>query len=302
MRIIKKEKDYITIIPESLNDLYFLYNQLDNLVIEQKTLRTRIIRKGGEILKGKKVPQIVAIEVEKKKWEGDKVRATGKIISETDKNKYHSLDLKTDNKIKIAGELKNLPKEEKQEISVCVVDKGGADFRTYESGKLIEIKKVLAKGREKEFYKEISNILGKENKEVLMAGPGNTKDKVAKLLNKEIILDNLSCGGEKGFKELLKRGSIKKIIEKLRDRQEEETVKKFLVELNKNPKKVCYGSAVETQVERIKEILVLSSLVPKYEKILCEADKNGVKINIVNEGKEYCEEIRKFEIIGILWW
>lgn len=302
MRILKKDKEGITIIPESLNDLWFLYKNLNELVIEQKTLRTKIIRKGGEILKGKKVPQIVAIMVEKKKWEGNKVRATGKIVSETDKNRYHSLNLEIDKKIKIGGELKNLPREERYEILICVVDKGEADFRVYKSGIITKLRKVQAKGREKEFYKEVSTLLQKENRRFLLAGPGNTKDKVAKLLSKEFTLDNLSCGGERGYKELLKRGSIKKIIEKIRDKREEETVNRFLTEIKKNPTKVCYGSAVETQIERVKGILILSSLVPKYEKILVEAEKNGARINIINDEKEYCEEIRKFEIIGLLWW
>ncbi len=302
MRIIKKEKEEIKLIPENLKDLWFLYNRLDNLVIEQKSLRTKSVSRGGEILKGKKIPQIIAIKLEKKKWESDKIRATGKIVSGSDKNKYHSLNLEIDKKLKVEGELKNLPKEEKYEILICVVDKKRADFRIYKSGKLREIKKIPSKGRENEFYKEVASNLKRESREILLAGSGNTKDKISKLLDKDIVLDNLSYSGEKGVKELLKRGSIKRIIEKLRDRQEAEIVKKFLVEIKKNPAKVCYGSAVETQIKKLKEILILSSLIPKYERILIEAEKNGTEINIVRSEKEYCEEVRKFEIIGILWW
>ncbi|RLJ02264.1 MAG: hypothetical protein DRP10_01820 [Candidatus Aenigmatarchaeota archaeon] len=305
MKILKRDKEGITIIPENLNDLWFLYNRIDNSVIEQKTLRTKSISRGGEIVKGKKVPQIVAIKIEKKKWERNKIRVTGKIVSEKDKNKYHSFNLEIDKKLVIFTEnhfFKLKPKEENYEILICLIDKKLADLRIYKSGKLREVKKINSKGRENEFYKEVANILKKENRKILLAGPGNTKDKVAKLLNKEIVIDNLSSSGEKGFKELLKRGSIRKIIEKLRDEQEEKTVKKFLVEIKKNQNKVCYGSSVETQIERIKEILVLSSLVPKYEKILFEAEKNGTKIYIVDDEKEYCREIRVFEIIGICWY
>jgi len=305
MKILKRDKEGITIIPENLNDLWFLYNRIDNSVIEQKTLRTKSISRGGEIVKGKKVPQIVAIKIEKKKWERNKIRVTGKIVSEKDKNKYHSFNLEIDKKLVIFTEnhfFKLKPKEENYEILICLIDKKLADLRIYKSGKLKEIKKINSKGRENEFYKEVANILKKEKGKILLAGPGNTKDKVAKLLDKEIVIDNLSSCGEKGFKELLKRGSIRKIIEKLRDEQEEKTVKKFLVEIKKNQNKVCYGSAVETQIERIKEILVLSSLVPKYEKILFEAEKNGTKINIVDDEKEYCREMSVFEIVGICWY
>lgn len=302
MRLLKKGKDYVQVIPESLNDLWYLYNQLDNLVIEQKTLRTKVVKKAGEILKGKKVSQIIAIKVEKKKWEGNKVRATGRIFSGSERNKYHSLNLEIDKKIKVGGELKNLPGGERYDILICIVDKGEADLMVYQSGIITPLKKVPAKGREKEFYKEISNLLQKESRIFLLAGPGNTKEKIAKLLDKEFTLDNLSCGGERGCKELLKRGSLKKILEMIRDKKEEECVSRFLVEIIKNPGKVCYGSELEKNIDKIKEILILSSLVPKYEILMEKLEKSNIKINVVNDEKEQCREIRKFEIIGILWW
>jgi len=73
---------------------------------------------------------------------------------------------------------------------------------------------------------------------------------VAKLIDKEIIVDNLSNGGERGFKELLTRGCIKQ--GKFRDRKEKETVKKFLIEIKKQSDKVCYGSEVEKNKRQTK--------------------------------------------------
>ena len=302
MRILKKEKDSISVIPESINDLWFLFTRLGNMVVEQRTLRTKVVKKSGEILKGKKIPQILSIKVEKKKWETNRVRLTGKITSGSEKNKYHSLDLKVYSKIKIYGGLNNLPRPENYKILTCVVDKGEADFRIYDFIKLKDIKKVAAKGRETEYYKEIASALEKENMEIILAGPGKPKNLVAKLIDKEIIVDNLSNGGERGFKELLTRGCIKQVIGKFRDRKEKETVKKFLIEIKKQSDKVCYGSEVEKNKDKLNEILVLNSLVPKYEDTLEEYEKNGVKINVVNDDREYCKEIRQFEIIGLCWY
>lgn len=302
MRLLKKEKDSISVIPESLNDLWFLFYHLKNMVVEQRTLRTKVIKKAGEILKGKKIPQILSIKVEKKKWETNRVRLTGRITSGSEKNKYHSLDLKVYSKIKIYGGLNNLPKPENYKILTCVVDKGEADFRMYDFIKLKEIKKVVAKGRETEYYKEIASALKKENTEIILAGPGKPKTLVAKLIDKEIIVDNLSNGGERGFKELLTRGCIKQVIGKFKDRKEEEIVKKFLIEIKKQSDKVCYGSEVEKNKDKINEILILNSLVPKYENVLEEYEKRRVKINVVNDDREYCKEIRQFEIIGLCWY
>ncbi len=302
MRLLNKEKDSLSVIPESLNDLWFLFHNLGNMVVEQKTLRTKVIKKAGEILKGKKIPQLLSIKVEKKKWETNRVRLTGKITEGSEKNKYHSLDLKVYSKIKIYSTLNNLPKPENYKILTCVVDKVEADFRMYDFVNLKEIKKVLSKGRETEYYKEIASALKKENTEIVLAGPGKPKILIAKLIDKDVLVDNLSNGGERGFKELLTRGCIKQVIGKFKDRKEAETVKKFLIEIKKQSDKVCYGSEVEKNKDKINEVLVLNSLVPKYETALEEYERNGVKINVVNDDREYCKEIRQFEIIGLCWY
>ena len=166
MRLLSKEKDSLSVIPESLNDLWFLFHNLGNMVVEQKTLRTKVIKKAGEILKGKKIPQLLSIKVEKKKWETNRVRLTGRITEGSEKNKYHSLDLKVYSKIKIYGNLNKLPGPENYKILTCVVDKGEADFRMYDFVNLKDIKKVLSKGRETEYYKEIASALKKENTEI----------------------------------------------------------------------------------------------------------------------------------------
>lgn len=302
MKVLANGKEEMVLIPENLNDLWYLYNRLDNLTIEQRTLRTKIVKKGRETLKGKKIPQIISIKAEKKKWEGDIIRVTGRIVSESERNKHHSLEIELDKKVKIYNSMENLPKEEDYEILICVVDKEGAEFKIYKFGRLRELNKIPAKRKETEFHKEVATYLNKFDGEILIAGPGRTKEKVIKLLNKEIVIDNLSSTGEKAFNELLGRGSIRSVLEKLRGKKEEDIFNRFFIEMKKNPEKVFYGSSVEENVDRIKEILVLSSLVEKYEKVLKQAEENGAKIEVVNNRKDKFRELRKFEIIGLSWW
>ena len=302
MRVIVKEKDFVQIIPESLEDLWFLYNKVDRKVVEQRSLRVKKIKKGGEIIKGKKVLREIAIKVEKKRWGGDKLKVIGKITEGEDRNKYHSFHLELEKVIKIRNFREKLPPPEDYQIFICLIDKEKAYFGIYKSGEIKLIKKILARGRGEQYYKEIANRLEKEQRELLIAGPGVAKDRLGVVMKRRVTKDNVSRVDEKGFSELLKRNSIRRVIEKLRERKEKERVERFLVEIKKNPEKICYGREVENKVERVKEVLVLSDNVPQYEKILQEIERKGGKVNIADSSEDYSREIRKFEIIAALWW
>jgi len=75
-----------------------------------------------------------------------------------------------------------------------------------------------------------------------------------------------------------------------------------LVEIKKNPEKVCYGGEVERNKWKIKEVLVVSDKVGKYESVLREIENNGGKVRIIDSSKDYSLEIKNFEIIGVFWW
>jgi stalled ribosome rescue protein Dom34 len=301
MRLIEKEKDYIKIIPETLEDLWFLYNRVEGKIIEQRSLRAKKIKKGDEIIKGKKELRNIAIKVEKKRWEENKIKVIGRIVKGEERNKYHSFYLELGKESKVELDEK-LPEEEKYEIFICLVNREKALLGIYKSGKIDLIKKIFAKGREEEFYKEVANLLKKEEKDILIAGYGNIKEKIAQLVNKEVFIDTVSNISEEGSKELVKRDVIKKIINKLREEKEKKLIERFLVELKRNPEKICYGSEVEKNKERIKEVLVMSDKIPKYEETLKEIENKGGKISIIDNSKEYAQEIRNFEIIGVFWW
>jgi len=301
MRVTEKGKDYIKIIPETLEDLWFLYNRVKGNIVEQKSLRAKKIKRDGEIIKGKKKLKEIAIKVEKVRWMDNKIKVIGKITEGEEQGKYHSFYLEFGRECKIKLN-ENLPEEEKYEIFICLVDEKKAFLGIYKSGKIKLIKKIFAKGREMEYYKEIVNLLKKEKRDILIAGYGNIKERIAKMINKEVFIDSVSNIGEEGFKELVKRGTIKKIMNKLREEKEKKLIEKFLIETKKSPEKTCYGSEVEKNKSRVKEVLIISDKIPKYEKTLREIENSGGKIRIVDSSKEYSAEIKNFEIIGIFWW
>ena len=300
MRVLKKEKGWVKIIPENLEDLWFLYNRVKGKVVEQKSLRVKKIKKGDEIIKGKREMREIAIKVEKSRWEDGRVKVIGKIAKGEEQGKYHSFYLELGKEMKIELEEK-LPEEEKYEIFVCLVDEKKALLGIYSSGKINLIGKIFAKDKAK-FYKEIVNLLKKEKRDILIAGFGNIKEKIAKSVEKEVFVDSVSRVDEQGFKELAKREVIKKIIKKLREEKEKKLIERFLVEIKKNPEKVCYGNEMERNKWKIKEVLVVSDKVGKYESVLREIENNGGKVRIIDSSRDYSLEIKNFEIIGVFWW
>ncbi|OYT43054.1 MAG: hypothetical protein B6U88_01980, partial [Candidatus Aenigmarchaeota archaeon ex4484_56] len=279
----------VELVPENLTDLWYLYRNLKEKIVEVETLRKKTIKRGDEFIKGKTKLVSLKIKIEKLKYLDEKIRLGGKIIEGADKGKYHFFNLSINKKIKIFDKLENLPKEEEKDIVICVVDKNSAEIFNNR-----EVKKILAKGREIEYYKEIESFLNKISKPILVCGPKNITGKIK--LNKEFFVDTVSHGGKKGLKEVLNRQIINKIFEKISADKE----KKYIENIFSKRDKLCYGYDIESELNRIKEIIIPSKFVNKYESLLIKAEEKNVKIKIINN--EYSDKIEKFEILGICWY
>jgi protein pelota len=267
MKIIEKEKDGIILFPETLNDLWYLYTHAEGKVVWQKTLRTKTMCKGGEIMKGSKKPCYLGILAEKLRWEEDKVRITGKIVEGDDRGKHHSMYFELNEKTKIVGNLENIPKESKREIFICVADRDEAIFAILK-GKNVEIKEeIKAKGRTEEYFREAATKLKRENAPYLiLTGNDTTKNKLWNHLEKKenVFLDQTSSGGKSGLEEIVKRDIIKHIFEKQREDAEKKMVTETLACIKKNPEKSLYGESLQKETERVKEILDLFKNMKLY--------------------------------------
>lgn len=305
MKLIEREKDGLILVPETLNDLWYLYTHVEGREIWQKTLRTKTVCKGGEMIKGGKAPCFLGVLAEKLRWEDDKIRITGKIVEGNDRGKHHSMYFEMNEKTKIVGELENLPKAEKREIFVCVADRSGAILGILK-GRNIEAKEEIeAKGRTKEFYNEAATKLKKMNPQyLLIAGPDAAKNKIAGLLEKKdnLFIDQIASGGKSGLEEVIKRSIVKQIFDLQREDAEKKTISETLACVKKNPEKALYGESLSKEMDRVREVLVLNNFVTKHENLLRQLDKNGSKINIIDGSKDYTRELRKFEIIGVCYW
>jgi len=305
MKIIEREKDGTSLVPENLNDLWYLYTRAEGRVIWQKTLRTKTVCKGGEIMKGGKKPCFLGIFAEKLRWEDSKLRVTGKIVDGNDKGKHHSMYFELNEKTKLSGELQDIPKEAKREIFVCVADRNLSVISWLRGRHFGPIEEIKAQGRDEEYYKEVASRLKRENAPYLiLTGHDTSRNKILNHLEKKenIFLDQTSGGGKDGLDEISRRDIIKQIFDKQREDAEKKTISETMACVKKNPEKALYGEGLQKEMERVKEILVLNNFIEKHESLLKQAEKNGTKISVIDGSKDYASELRTFEIVGVCYW
>lgn len=305
MRIIEKDKEGVTLVPETLNDLWYLYTRLEGKIIWQKTLRTKTICKGGEVIKGSKKPCYLGIKAEKIRWEDNILRVTGIITEGEERNKHHSIEIELNEKLKIVGELSDIPKEAKREIFVCIIDKNEAIISWLRGRNFGPLEIIKAEGREEEYYKEVSSRLKREKAQyLLIAGHDTAKNKILNHLEKKenVFLDQIASSGKDGLEEIVKRPVVKQIFEKQREDAERKIIAETLACVKKNPEKAMYGESMQKVAERVKEILVLNNFITKHEAFLRQAEKDGKKIDVIDGSKDYAVELKEFEIVGVCYW
>jgi len=305
MKTVAKEKDGITLVPEALNDLWYLYTHAEGRTVWQQTLRTKTICRGGEMTKGGKRPCFLGITAEKMRWEDDKVRITGEIVDGDDKGKHHSMYFELNEKTKISGDLQDIPKEAKREIFICVADRNLSVFAWLKGRNFGAVEEIKSGGREEEYYKEVASRLKRENAPYLIiTGHDTAKHKILNHLEKKenVFLDQTASGGKDGLEEIAHRDIIKQIFDKQREDAEKKVISETLACVKKNPEKAVYGESLQKEMERVKEILVLNNFVTKHEAFLKQSEKDGKKIDIIDGSKDYSSELRNFEIVGVCYW
>jgi stalled ribosome rescue protein Dom34 len=305
MKIIEKEKEGAVLAPETLNDLWYLYSKAEGRTIWQKTLRTKTVCKGGEILRGGKTPCFLGIIAEKLRWEDNKIRITGEIVDGTDKGKHHSMYFELNEKTKISGELPDIPKEAKREIFICVADRNLSIISWLKGRNYGPVEEIKAGGRDEEYYKEVASRLKRENAPyMILTGHDTAKQKILNHLEKKenVFLDQTSSGGKDGLEEISRRDIIKQIFDKQREDSEKKIISETMACVKKNPEKALYGEGLQKEMERVKEVLVLSNFIEKHETLLKQLEEKGTKIDVIDGSKDYASELRTFEIVGVCYY
>lgn len=290
-------RDYegeIKLIPENLEDLWHL-----KFIIEKGDLVFSVTKRAShsdDKLRGDKelITVRLGIEVEKVEFHrfANRLRITGKIVSNAEESGFHTLNVVVGRELSIIKkwkeeQLKRLKKaveiSKRPEVVILTIEEGEAiagALREWGIEEIFEKRFSYAKnygGTRNEFFEELFETLNRVNfRYLVIAGPGFTKkdfyeflrQKDSEMAKKSVIVDTSSIG-RRGFIEVLKRRTIDKIIGEIRLAEEAEVVDKLLEGIAKN-EKVAYGLG---EVKKAKEYGAIEILLVSDDFLLNEREK-----------------------------
>ncbi len=342
MKVIFKDLKHgeIKLMPENLDDIWHLYNIIDEGdLVRGITFRTDE-QKDDKIRskKPEKKPMKVGIRVSEVRFHefSDRLRIHGKIEEGLqDLGSYHTLNIESDkmNTLSIIKEqwldhqferIDEAVKQSKQVIltfvsldedtaTVAVLRQSGvqwiADIDSKRSGKMYE-----SKDTKNEYFGEIISVV-RTNKTkdstLVVIGPGFTKEHFVKFgkekepeLFEKYVLHGTGCSGMNGVHEAIKTGIINQITKENRVVFETCLVEKLFEEIKKDGL-ATYG---ETEVKNalvngaVDRLLITDILVRKDrgEEFLGLAKQNHSKFTIINTMHEAGKKIDGIGGIGAL--
>ena len=300
MKILKSDfnKGFATIKIDVNDDLWYLESVLEpGDSVKSRTLRSVFIEREGRKIKTERRPMVLEIEIEKiefKKY-ANKLRLTGKIKEgpeEARLGSYHTIEVDIGTVLTIHKkewkqyQIDKLKKAQTRipEILIVVTDSTQSTFGLLKrSGIEIvsELRNPHSRQEEEklpEFYKKVASEINKFSgvKKIILAGPGFAKEHVQKIIRDnypdikdKLMIDSVSSATESGVSEILKKGTLEKVIKESEIVKESRIIQEFFTHLNKDDGLAVYG------LKQIKEA----------------DDVGAIKILIISE-----ENIRKEEV------
>jgi len=282
------KKDIAKVLPESLDDLWHLYN----IILEKDEVHARTTREVkvkeqyARPKRGKRVPVRLGVKVEKMFWDKilNRLRIHGIVCEAPEKmnvkGSHHTIDVTVNKPITIVktewlkhqvDRLKRASKVtaapiivmsiDDEEYCVAVLRQYGVDVKAEEKtrlpGKLEAEKRTSAM---REFFKTASKYL----KEVWMSlrspiviiGPGFVKKNFVKYVKREALdianavidVKGVNSAGVAGIHEALRSGVFTKALKHVRIAEETKVMEEVLARLGKGRGDITYGFA---EVEKL---------------------------------------------------
>lgn len=340
MKIIKfyKDENLIKIKIETFNDLLNAQRVIfSNDIVKSKSLRKF---KPEEKDKGELKEVTIYLEVEKTEIDKDseKLRIVGKIIDGSplkyiQLHSYHTLNIEKNNIIEIKKQehwpgyllkiIEDAVKESRRpNLGIILVDDEKTIF-AYLLGYGIEFineiyshlsKRMTSKdfqeSKTKYFTKIIELIKNMNVDQIIIGGPGFTKDDIKKFiednhllqkLNKQLFFINVSNVERSGVYELIKSNDVENILKNQKIRLEFKLMEEFLKQVSLD--KAFYGiGAIANAIQNyeISRILVNDNVLNNQEikQLLADAEKNNIKIIIFNSKDEVGTQLHNFNDIA----
>lgn len=333
IKIDKKEKEII-FIPETIEDLWVIKSIVEPKdIIKGTSYRRQRIEATSETYR-KTIYISIIIEKIEYNSQFNALRFTGKIIEGgppefAPLGEYHTLEielnekyiLKKQNLFQYQIELLQNTSKQQHKIKIIAIDDEQATIYELTNIGITEITKIYSgksgkryksENKQNEYFEKLYNLISKE-KEIIIAGPGYTKNKLEEHIKSKINTIKIICVpiqniSKSAISELFTKKEIQSFFEKSIEFKENELLNKFKEELGKNTGKAIYGlQEIEKTIETgaIESLLISENLwkenIDKIQEIIKKGEKTNTKIHIVDKDRDNNKTLNAFGgIIGIL--
>ncbi len=324
MRLIKHQlrnnEGEITIVPESLDDLWHLKYVLEKgdlvFAVTFRKVETATDKLRPE--KAEKRPIRLGIRLERVEFHkfANRLRLHGVIEQGIDVGNHHTFNIEQNSELSIIKSWKRDQIERINEavrasnqprVAIATIEDGEAIFGVVKQYGVEETANIKGSRGKKEggdprgeFFEEVLQkleLLAANVETIVIAGPGFTKDDFIAYvkqkkpdLEKKFLVEDTSSIGTSGFQEVFKRGAIDRILQKSRITQEALLIEKLLGEIARDKGKVAYGLA---EVRRAMEYGAIDTLLIVDETLRAEREKEaGLQVQEIEAMLKSVEKAR----------
>ncbi|MGC8585479.1 MAG: mRNA surveillance protein pelota [Thermoplasmata archaeon] len=330
---LDERENYIKIRITNYDDLWFLYNFLENgdkikgYIFRKEESREDSIRSK----KQERVKYHVTLEFKEVEFQELqlRLRIRGVIVSGPEDllNSNQTMNLSINDEIEIIKnsmdrffleEIKKYDDSEKKEAVFIAIDDEYATIGHINNNRIKIISEIRLNRQSKDFnekaednYGEIISFLQNiddKKSMIILLGPGFWKEKLFELLDDELkkrtIIVDTSYAGETGINEAMRSGLLKKLLEKFRVEMESNLINEFLTEIGKEG---FYAYGMEeikkaSEYGAIKKLLVIDRLIrdENIKNIMKSAEMSGAEIHIINSKTDYGKILNNLGGIGAI--
>ncbi|HWQ18265.1 MAG TPA: mRNA surveillance protein pelota [Methanotrichaceae archaeon] len=286
---LKGDEGEITLIPESLDDLWHLKYLVDrgNFVFAETFRKVAAIADKARPEKLEKRHVRLGIQVEEVEFHmySNWLRIHGVIKCGPDVGSYHTLNIEVGSELSIikrwrADQLQRIEEavaeSTRPKVVLALVEEGEATIgvlRQFGIQMAADLRAGSGKGggedTRKDFLRECADQISAAagvDAQVILAGPGFTKEDLKKVIDSSypdlagrVTMDDASSIGRSGFQEVLRRGAVGRVLENSRIAQETKLIEDLFREIATDGK-AAYGlKEVQTAVQygAVEHLLIL---------------------------------------------
>jgi protein pelota len=339
MRILKKDlrgdEGEIALLPESLDDLWHLQHLITRgdlvFALTHRKMPAIADKARPEKMERKTVRLGVKVEDVEFHMYSNWLRLHGIIKSGMDVGSYHTLNIELGTELSIikyhwrpdllARIDEAVAESQRPRVVIALIEEGEATIgvlRQFGVQTAAELRQRSGKGSGEDtrggFLLDVARAIdgaAKDGAEVILAGPGFTKEDLKKVIDfslpdlaGRIAMDDTTSIGRSGFQEVLRRGSVKSVLEASRIAREALLIEDLFREIATDGK-AAYGIK-EVQIARdygaIEKLLVLDELARrgKVDEIMRDVAEARGKVVIFSSEFEPGDRLRSLGGIAAL--